>query len=272
MRQAVQSGVQALFTVADTNQDGQLSPYELNAAVGEVAKSAVQTVFQAADADRNGQLSMDEYDKALAEPAHVLFRVIDADNNNQISLAELERAEQILMDQILRLRVPEPPNSLSNQVAEWRQRPYAAGLPGRRPGRPAPGTVPAPCDSPSLSGRGCATTGWSLPAGNDHDGHPLFLDANRVEGGGCCFLPRKHHNLRAGKACDDGTHTECARLGNQSDPRLGRLTEICLALPEAQQQPLVTTLLLRSQEEIRILPEQPSRRWHHLGLFPDRAR
>ena len=32
--------------------------------------------------------------------------MIDADNNNQISLAELERAEQILADQILRLRVP----------------------------------------------------------------------------------------------------------------------------------------------------------------------
>ncbi len=54
LRQAVQTGVQTLFTVADTNQDGQLSPYELNAAVGEVAKSAVQNVFQAADADRNG--------------------------------------------------------------------------------------------------------------------------------------------------------------------------------------------------------------------------
>ncbi len=114
VRQAVQTGVQALFTLADTNQDGQLTPYELNAAVGEVARSTVQTVFQAADTDRNGELSLAEYDKALAEPAHSLFRVIDADNNNQISLAELERAERILADQISRLRVPEPPNSLSH--------------------------------------------------------------------------------------------------------------------------------------------------------------
>jgi hypothetical protein len=52
--------------------------------------------------------------KAFAEPAHSLFRVIDADNNNQISLAELERAERILADQISRLRVPGPPNSLSH--------------------------------------------------------------------------------------------------------------------------------------------------------------
>lgn len=68
VRQAVQMGVQALFTVADTNQDGQLTPYELNAAVREVSKSAVQNVFQAADTDQNGQLTMAEYDKALSVP------------------------------------------------------------------------------------------------------------------------------------------------------------------------------------------------------------
>jgi Ca2+-binding EF-hand superfamily protein len=118
VRQAVQTGVQALFTFCDTNQDAQLTPYELNAAVGEAAKSAVQTVFQAADMDRNGQLSVEEYDKALAEPAHALFRVIDADNNNNLSLAEIQRAEQILADQIMRLRVPEPPNSISNAVKQ----------------------------------------------------------------------------------------------------------------------------------------------------------
>jgi len=91
LRQAVQTGVQALFSLCDTNQDAQLTPYELNAAVGEAAKSAVQTVFQAADLDRNGQLTLDEYDKALAEPAHALFRVIDADNNNNLSLAEIQQ-------------------------------------------------------------------------------------------------------------------------------------------------------------------------------------
>lgn len=118
IRQAVQSAVQGLFSLCDTNQDAQLTPYELNAAVGEAAKSAVQTVFQAADIDRNGQLTMEEYDKALAEPAHALFRVIDADNNNNLSLAELQRAQQILADQIMRLRVPEPPNSLSNELKQ----------------------------------------------------------------------------------------------------------------------------------------------------------
>jgi Ca2+-binding EF-hand superfamily protein len=116
LRQAVQTGVQALYTFADTNQDGQLSPYELNAAIGEAAKSAVQTVFQAADADRNNALSMEEFDKALVEPAHAFFRVIDANGDNQLSLAEVQRAEQILADQIQRLRVPEPNNSLSHQI------------------------------------------------------------------------------------------------------------------------------------------------------------
>jgi len=118
VRQAVQTGVQALFTLCDTNQDAQLTPYELNAAVSEAAKSTVQTTFQAADIDRNGQLSMDEYDKALAEPAHALFRVIDADNNNNLSLAEIQQAQQILANQIMRLRVPEPPNSLKNELKQ----------------------------------------------------------------------------------------------------------------------------------------------------------
>jgi EF hand len=122
LRQAVQTGVQTLFLVADTNQDGQLSPYELNAAVTEVAKSAVQTAFQVADGDRNGMLSMDEYDKALAEPAHAVFRVLDANGDNQLTLAELQRAEQIIADQIQRLQVPEPGNSVSNQIQQGRNR------------------------------------------------------------------------------------------------------------------------------------------------------
>lgn len=116
LRQGVQSGVQALFLTADTNQDGLISPYELNAAVGEVVKSATQTVFQAADTDRNGVLSQAEYDKALAEPAHAVFRILDANGDNQLTFDEIQRAERVIADELQRLRVPDPPNSLSNQV------------------------------------------------------------------------------------------------------------------------------------------------------------
>ena len=38
-----------LFQVADANQDGQLSPAELNQAVGEAARTAIQVAFQTAD-------------------------------------------------------------------------------------------------------------------------------------------------------------------------------------------------------------------------------
>ena len=142
LRQAVQTGVSTLFMMADTNQDGQLSPYELNAVVGEIGKSAVQTVFQAADTDRNNMLSMDEYDKALAEPAHAVFRVLDANGDNQLTLAELERAEQIIADQIERLRVPEASNSISNRMKAGRMG-YRSGQAGNQPAaQPAP--VPAP--------------------------------------------------------------------------------------------------------------------------------
>ena len=127
--------------MADTNQDGQLSPYELNAVIGEIGKSAVQTVFQTADTDRNNMLSMDEYDKALIEPAHAVFRVLDANGDNQLTLAELERAEQIIADQIQRLRVPEASNSLSNQIKAGRMG-YRSGQMRTQSAQPAP--TPAP--------------------------------------------------------------------------------------------------------------------------------
>ena len=143
LRQAVQTGVSTLFMMADTNQDGQLSPYELNAVIGEIGKSAVQTVFQAADTDRNNMLSMDEYDKALIEPAHAVFRVLDANADNQLTLAELERAQQIIADQIQRLRVPEASNSLSNQMRAGRMG-YRAGQMRTQTAQPVPAPAPAP--------------------------------------------------------------------------------------------------------------------------------
>jgi len=138
LRQAVQTGVQTLFTIADANQDGQLSAVELNRAVGEAARTAVQVAFQNADTDRNGALSMAEFDKALTEPAHAAFRVLDANNDNQISLDELQRAQQVLADQIQRLRVPEAANGLP--------RPSQSGttIPQPVQGAPAPGTAPPP--------------------------------------------------------------------------------------------------------------------------------
>jgi len=116
LRQTVQMGVQTLFTMADANQDGQLSPAELNRVVNEAARSAVQAAFQAADSDRNGALSIAEFDKALTEPAHAAFRILDANGDNQISLDELQRAQQVITDQLKRLRVPDTANANSRQT------------------------------------------------------------------------------------------------------------------------------------------------------------
>jgi Ca2+-binding EF-hand superfamily protein len=136
VRQAVQQGVQTLFQVADINQDGQLSPAELNRAVGEAAKMAAQVAFQTADTDRNGAISMDEFDKALTEPAHAAFRVLDANNDNQISLEELQKAQQIIGDQIRRLQVAEPANSLRNQIQNGTTTSSGIGQPAAAAVRP----------------------------------------------------------------------------------------------------------------------------------------
>jgi len=141
LRQAVQGGVQVLFSVTDTNQDGQLTPAELNRAVVEASRSMVQTAFQRADADRSGGLSVAEFDRAWAEPAHAVFRVLDSNNDGQLSLQELERAQQIIAAQIQRLRVPEAPNSIRNQIQSGTA--PRIGQPGAIPVSPAPVT-PAP--------------------------------------------------------------------------------------------------------------------------------
>jgi Ca2+-binding EF-hand superfamily protein len=150
LRQAVLTAVQTLFAAADTNQDGQLSPAELNDVVGAAADAAVQSAFQAADLNHNGGLSQAEFDKALTEPAHAVFRVLDANNDGQLSLEELKRAEQIIGDQIRRLRVPEPSNSLAHQLESGgtttaTQPGQAAPLPAAAPGAAqGPGTPRRP--------------------------------------------------------------------------------------------------------------------------------
>jgi Ca2+-binding EF-hand superfamily protein len=133
LRQAVQQGVQMMFQVADANQDGQLSPVELNRAVGEVARTAAQIAFQSADTDRNGAISMQEFDKALTEPAHAAFRVLDANNDGQLSLEELQQAQRVIADQLRRLNMPDATNAPLNQIQRG-----AANT-----GIGQPGTIPA---------------------------------------------------------------------------------------------------------------------------------
>jgi Ca2+-binding EF-hand superfamily protein len=137
LRQAVQQGVQLLFQVADANQDGQISPVELNRTAGEMAKAATQIAFQTADLDRNGAISMAEFDKALIEPAHAGFRVLDGNNDGQLSLEELQRAQQIIADQIRRLQMPDAPNAPINALGS-----------GTTTGLAQPAAVPTTCVRP----------------------------------------------------------------------------------------------------------------------------
>jgi Ca2+-binding EF-hand superfamily protein len=116
VRQIVQTGVTALFASADTNRDGQLSPTEVNAALIGMANAAAQTAFNAADIDRNGQISQAEFDKAIVEPANAIFRAMDVNNDGQISPQEAQAARQTVLNQVKKLRVPEPANSARNLI------------------------------------------------------------------------------------------------------------------------------------------------------------
>jgi Ca2+-binding EF-hand superfamily protein len=116
LRQAVQTGVQSIFLMADKNADGQLDPAEVNQGIGEAGRAVVQTAFNMADTDKNGAVSQAEFDKAIMSPAHMLFHIMDANNDNQISPDEMRSGAQILARELQALRVPEPANSLSNQL------------------------------------------------------------------------------------------------------------------------------------------------------------
>jgi len=141
LRQAVQTTVQSLFLTADRTGDGQLSPAELNGAVVEVGRAGLQAAFQTADADKNGAVSREEFDKAIVKPANVVFRVIDKNNDGQITDEELRSGTQVLIRELRNLQVPEPANSLPNQIER------AVGTPAAT-ARPAAGVAPAPVARP----------------------------------------------------------------------------------------------------------------------------
>jgi len=139
VRQAVQTTVQGLFAVADTNRDGQMSPTELNAAMIGAARSAAQAAFQQADADRNGSLSRAEFDKAIIQPANVIFGILDANNDGQISPQEAQQARRIVGGQLQQLMVPEPANSARNLIRSGAAPDQVAPVPAV----PIPATAPA---------------------------------------------------------------------------------------------------------------------------------
>lgn len=116
LRQAVQTGVQSLFLASDRNGDGQLSPAEINGAAVEMGRAGLQAAFQNADADKNGAVSREEFDKAIVNPANVVFRVMDANNDGQLSNDELQSGVRVIVGELRNLQVPEPANSIPNQV------------------------------------------------------------------------------------------------------------------------------------------------------------
>ncbi len=145
LRQAVQTGVQSMFMMADRNGDGQLEPSEVNQAALDLGRTAVQTAFNAADSDKNGAVSEQEFDKAIMNPAHVMFKIFDANGDSQISNDEMRSGMQIIVRELRAMKVPEASNSLSNQIQQNGTAPVATSpRPATTvaPVQVAPGTVP----------------------------------------------------------------------------------------------------------------------------------
>ncbi len=114
VREAVKTGVQAMFAMADTNRDNQLSTTELNSAILGVARAAAQSAFDEADGDKDGAISRAEFDKAITEPANMIFAILDIDGDGKLTSQELQRAQQVIGNQLQMLMVPEPANSARN--------------------------------------------------------------------------------------------------------------------------------------------------------------
>ncbi len=110
VKQAVATGVDAFYGVADTNRDGQMSPGEMNAAAIGLARAAGEWAFKAADQDNNGSVSQAEFEKAIVEPARVVFGVVDANNDGQITLQEAERAQRYTLSR-MQIAVPDASDS-----------------------------------------------------------------------------------------------------------------------------------------------------------------
>jgi Ca2+-binding EF-hand superfamily protein len=143
VRQSVQTAVQGLFALADTNRDGLMSPTEVNAAIVAGVKAAEQATFQTADTNHDGQISKEEFIKALTDPANAAFAILDANSDGQLSEQELQSAGRIVENQIQRAIVPEPANSLRNLIQSGRTPEQVAPVPVIPVQvRPNPGAAP----------------------------------------------------------------------------------------------------------------------------------
>ncbi len=120
LRQAVNTAVDGVYAVADTNRDDRMSPTEINAAMYGLVRAAAQAAFQQADADNSGALSKDEFAKAMVEPANTVFDVLDANLDGQLTPQELRRAARVIVSQVRALEVPDASNSIDKLIESGR--------------------------------------------------------------------------------------------------------------------------------------------------------
>ncbi len=84
LQRALESTVNSLFEVADTDGNARLDPAELNHVVKSGVRACMQTALREADLDQDGQISMAELENASRLPSRFLLQGLDPATKQQL--------------------------------------------------------------------------------------------------------------------------------------------------------------------------------------------
>lgn len=98
-RVAVGRAMDALYTSADRNKDGNLNAQELRNASWQAAQGLGAATFETADGNNDGALTLEEFSQALRGPAEVAFKLADRNGNGKLTQEEAGTAVNTIVGQ-----------------------------------------------------------------------------------------------------------------------------------------------------------------------------
>jgi hypothetical protein len=104
-RLAARGALDDLFRVADSNEDGTITPAEARAASWEGARTLGAHMFRSADQNGDGRLDLAEFQRAVDDTTKVAFEAGDLNDNGTLTQQEAATA---LSGVVRRLGIPAP--------------------------------------------------------------------------------------------------------------------------------------------------------------------